>query len=103
MPLGVIVSIDGNGAVTLHAPRDAATSSVLEPEGATLLPDAYELDDAPHFERFFFVTAAERIPVRTVLDAARTLAGQGRRAERAPLPLPSAWQQSSFLLQKEAP
>lgn len=53
---GAILSYDGNGEVTVHFPASNSQSSVLE-KSETLLPMAYELDNAPHFERFYFLTA----------------------------------------------
>lgn len=100
---GAIVSIDGAGAVTLHSPATEHGSALLEPEGATLLPDAYELDDAPGFERFFFVTSRRRVSVGEVLRAARALAGQPERAAAQPLSLSAGLEQTSFLLRKESP
>ena len=64
------------------------------------LPSAYELDDAPGFERFVLVTATQPFPVAAALDAARALAGQRPSARTAPLPLPPAFHQTSVLLQK---
>src|SRR5690606_26378921 len=87
---GVIASIDGAGVVTLHHPaRDDAppTATALSAE-STSLPHAYELDDAPRFERFFFITAAEPIDVRRSLDALRALARRDDSAT-APLELPA--------------
>lgn len=70
---GAVVSIDGRGVVTLHWPASpSAWSPTVETEGGTL-PSAYELDDAPRFERFFLVTCAERFLARDVVDAAESL------------------------------
>ncbi len=70
---GAVVSIDGRGVVTLHWPASpSAWSPTVEPEGGTL-PSAYELDDAPRFERFFLVTCAERFLARDVVEAAESL------------------------------
>ncbi|MCP4157515.1 MAG: DUF4384 domain-containing protein, partial [bacterium] len=49
---GVILSIDGNGNVTLHFPNSRNGTSTLQHEKKILLPNAIELDDAPGFERF---------------------------------------------------
>jgi hypothetical protein len=95
----VVVSVDGGGAVTLHHPRNAGQSTALPPGTALTLPESYELDDAPGFERFFLVVSREPIAVDVVLRAARTLAA-GAPGASAPLALPAGWQQSSFLLRK---
>lgn len=99
-PYGVIVSLDGRGVVTQHFPSASAAAGTLEPHGETLLGFAYQLDDAPAYERFFFVTAAERFAVGTVMRAAERLAADPQRARRAPLELPEALEQVSFVVQK---
>ena len=99
-PHGVVVSIDGRGTATLHQPSAASEPAKLEP-GQVSLPNAYELDDAPRFERFFFVTATAPIDVAQVVTAARKLAGDSAQAQSARLPLPPNFEQTSLLLIKE--
>lgn len=97
---GAVVSLDGNGAVTLHLPASVGPAARLEPEGTIALPQAYELDDAPAFERFFLVTAAAPFDASAAVEGARLLAREPRRAEREPLPLPEGLAQASFLVVK---
>ena len=97
---GVIVSIDGRGSVTLHFPEDPDGDMLLRDDGAIPLGHSYELDRAPVFERFVFVTADSSLSVAAVLDAARALARDMSRAHSAPLTLPGPWQQVSFSLRK---
>jgi hypothetical protein len=98
---GVLISIDGSGTVTLHQPSDSNGSSVLASEpGQHVLPEAYELDDAPQFERFIFVGSHEPVPVQRVLDAAKQLASSTQRARSDRLPLPERFVQRSVLLLK---
>ena len=97
---GVIVSLDGRGAVTLHFPAGPERSTQLDLRGETLLPHAYELDDAPDFERFFLVTSSGPIDVPAVLSAARDLARSRSAACLERLPLPSRLEQTSFLVRK---
>lgn len=99
-PYGVILSIDGRGEVTLHHPGERGQSTHLAQRGETLLPHAYQLDDAPLFERFFVVTGNRPIEVETVLSAARTLAANLHAAREAPLALPGDLQQHSITLGK---
>jgi hypothetical protein len=99
---GVVVSIDGAGMATLHFPASEAASPVLEQGGRIGLPESYELDAAPGFERFFFVTVDEaepRLEPAKVMEAARELA-KGERAEDGALVLPQGWEQQSVLLKK---
>lgn len=84
---GVIVSIDGGGGVTLHHPADASASTELTGSGLVALDHSYELDVAPGFERFFFVTARSPVDIDAVVDAARVLA-ERNDADRSALAVP---------------
>jgi hypothetical protein len=97
---GAIVSIDGRGAVTLHFPLSAVTGQILEGEGEVLLPFAYTLDDAPDFERFFFVVSKKPFSLEKVLRAAEVLAEEPDSAKSQKLHLPRGLEQSSILLLK---
>jgi len=66
---GAIVSVDGSGAVTLHWPPEGENTALGE--GTVELDHAFELDDAPDFEWFFFVAANEPLDLDAVLSAAR--------------------------------
>jgi hypothetical protein len=70
---GVIFSVDGRGKVTLHFPDRRDRSTALAPDGPHALPFSYELDDAPRYERFFFVTSKRPINVDAVLERAHAL------------------------------
>ncbi|NIM90726.1 MAG: hypothetical protein GTO17_07230 [Candidatus Aminicenantes bacterium] len=98
---GVIFSIDGNGVVTLHHPERKSGSSILKQEKKNLLLSAYELDNAPDFERFFFITAMEEIEVQRVIKKAEELALSLASARTTRLELPESYSQFSILLQKE--
>jgi hypothetical protein len=98
---GAVVSVDGRGSVTLHFPTEVGKSTALG-TGEQHLPEAYELDDAPEFERFFFVTTqGKATDVSTVVHAAEALAAQGE-AREGDLALPSGYAQTSILVRKEA-
>lgn len=99
---GVLLSLDGAGKVTQHLPEEGARQAApLVPLRELRLPSAYELDDAPAFERFVLVTAAEPFAVADVLAAATTLARGGPAAARTePLPLPPSFHQTSLSLNK---
>jgi hypothetical protein len=99
---GVIVSIDGRGAVTRHWPLDGDRAAALTSGREVLLPESFRLDDAPAFERFVFVTAERPFEVAGVLEAARALAIRGD-ARLAPLPLAADLSQASLVVPKELP
>lgn len=97
---GVVVSIDGRGTVTLHHPIDPSAETALS-SGERMLPEGYELDDAPEFERFFFVTTDGPTDVSTVMHAAEALAASGLSRDAA-LSLPKPYAQTSVMVRKEA-
>lgn len=66
---GMIFSVDGRGTFTLHYPTSIDASATVESTGEVLLPYAYRLDDAPRFEKFYFITAEEPFDLNTVMDA----------------------------------
>ena len=55
---GLLFSMDGNGTLTMHM-AEGNKAIALEPGKMTTLPFAYKLDNAPKFEKFFFVTSRE--------------------------------------------
>lgn len=93
---GVILSIDGRGAVTMHLPPRGDQAAALTAGEIVLLDSAYELDDAPRIERFYFVTGTQPFKVGPLIAAAR-------RAGGAPdaLPLPAGLEQVTFAVQKK--
>ena len=89
---GVIFSVDGRGAITLHYPQSENQPTVLEKKA--ILPSSIELDDAPEFERFFFVTSDKPIDVADILGRARGVGATGDLA------LSKDYKTSDFLLKK---
>jgi anti-sigma factor RsiW len=98
---GVILSIDGRGAVTMHLPPNGGRAAALRSGRTILLDQAYELDDAPGWERFYFVTSDASFEVAPIVAAARQAAGGDRSTPPGPLPIASRFDQSMFLLEKE--
>ena len=98
---GLLLSIDDAGTVTQHWPEPGSTGAApLRVGGEVRLPSAYELDNAPAFERFFRVRAEEPFDVVPIVAAARALSAQAPVARRAPLPLPARFSQISLALEK---
>ena len=97
---GVIVSIDGAGAATLHYPSYTYESPRLDQDGRQQCPYSYELDDAPAFERFFFVTSDKPIDVSGIIEAAKVL-GKTDGADSLGLDLPETMKQTSIILRKK--
>jgi len=98
---GLIASVDGNGVVTLHYPlaEDAPPEATALAAKPTTLPHSYSLDDAPRFERFFFITSNDPIDVGQSLAALHALAGRSDSAD-ATLELPTGSHQWSLRLRK---
>jgi hypothetical protein len=99
-PHGVVVSLDGRGGITLHFPTDTAGPTRLG-SGEQLAAEGYQLDDAPEFERFFFVTTDGPADVGSVMGAVEALATSENPREE-PLALPRGYKQTSVLIRKEA-
>ena len=55
---GLLFSMDGNGTLTMHM-AEGNKAIALEPGKMTTLPFAYKLDNAPKFEKFFFLTSRD--------------------------------------------
>jgi hypothetical protein len=68
---GVVLSVDGAGHVTFHLPVIAGPAARLRSDGEVALPDAYELDAAPGFERFIFVAGNAPFNAAALADVAR--------------------------------
>lgn len=100
---GAIFSIDGKGVVTWHLPNVAVgvpkQAPALEKSGEIFLSFSYVLDDAPLFERFFFVSSSDPFTLAAVARAAVKLATSGS-ARSGDLPMNRNLDQHSLLLQK---
>jgi hypothetical protein len=97
---GAILSIDGRGTVTLHHPPAETDSNVLAPSGRQiLLQNAYELDDAPGFEHFYFITSSQPFSTSTLLQKVRSIAQDPRQIGPS-LPIGPLFQQTSVLVRK---
>jgi hypothetical protein len=98
-PYGVILSIDGRGSVTVHLPARGDRAVPLKADSTVLLDTAYELDDAPRWEQFYFITGDTPFAVPPIVEAARAAPTS---ATPPPLVLPRGLDQATFSLQKEA-
>lgn len=94
---GAILSVDGHGNVTQHLPRKGHQSVKLQPGAGVPLDHAGELDDAPDFERFVFVTGPDVFGLAEVKQALR---GTGMDEE---IQLDAPLQSTFFQVRKEAP
>jgi hypothetical protein len=99
-PYGMILSIDGRGNITLHYPSKKKGSTSLVLRKKSFLSNAIELDDAPAFERFFFITSESEIDVVKILKAAESLAQDLDRVQQDKLDLGGNLKQYSILIRK---
>ena len=65
-PYGVILSVDGRGVVSQHFP-DSDTNNTRIETGTHVLPFAFELDDAPGYEMFFFLSSDTPISLAAII------------------------------------
>jgi hypothetical protein len=98
---GVILSIDTRGTVTRHLPREGNQAAVLAHDRVNLLDSAFELDDVPGWERFYFITSRTAFDVEHIVSAVRRAGASANDTGRKALPLPSEFDQFVFVLQKE--
>jgi hypothetical protein len=97
---GVILSVDGRGSVTLHLPQNGDRARPLKTDELVLLDVAYELDDAPRWERFYFITGTTSFDVAPVVKAARQIDLERTVDHPEQLPLPEELGQFVFSLKK---
>ncbi len=74
---GVILSIDGRGAVTLHYPESENSDTLLQTNRKVMLQRAYELDDSPGFEKFILILSRDPVDVKSIIEKAKVLAESG--------------------------
>jgi anti-sigma-K factor RskA len=98
---GVIFSIDGRGSVTRHFPLEGPKAIQLTQDGAVSLDFSYELDDAPRWEKFFFVTSDSTFDLDIVFGAAQAMISGVPGAREDSLQLPPPLHQTIFTLEKE--
>ena len=97
---GMIFSIDGRGVVTLHFPESVGGSTRLKSDGEMALPHAYELDDAPKFERFFLLLSNSTLNVKEVLAKGEIMAKSELVESVNQLEMPDKIFQESIILSK---
>ena len=97
---GAILSVDGRGTLTQHLPRSGDRAAPLEPSGTVFLDFAYELDDAPRWEVFYFVTSDAAFDLEPVRREVQRAAAAGSSPPFT-LDLPRGLAQSAFPLSKD--
>jgi hypothetical protein len=67
-PYGVLLSLDGNGVLTIHLAGKNGKAAHLEAGKIISLENAYELDNAPKFETFYLITANREFELAPVVE-----------------------------------
>jgi hypothetical protein len=98
---GVIFSIDGRSALTVHYPYGEGQSARLAPGKRILLDEAYTLDDAPDREIFFFVISDSPMDVKKILYSAKELAQNPKMAPERSLSVFKGYEIETVTLRKE--
>lgn len=99
-PYGAILSLDAEGSVTRHLPDTGERSAPLADGGPVALPFAYELDDAPGWERFWLITSDRPFAVAEAEAALKRLMPGVMPPDS--LPLPAGLDQTAFTLLKDS-
>ena len=98
---GAVLSIDGRGVVTVHFPYENTGAGELTAGGENPLEYSYRLDDAPRFERFFFLTSDNVFNMTLAVSAVRALTESSTGGLTGRLSLPEDIEQYSVSLIKE--
>jgi hypothetical protein len=78
---GMILSFDGNGNTTIHLGTNDGTSILLFKQ-KKMLPFSYELDDAPDFEKFFFITSRKPFVLKDCINLCKSMGKETVRSTR---------------------
>ena len=97
---GVILSSDGSGVVTQHLPASGERSAELSADALALLDMSFELDAAPSWERFYFVTSDHPFDVDVVRRAVSARRFDGTCDAAPGLELPGGLGQVVFSIKK---
>lgn len=90
---GAILSVDGRGTVTRHYPPAGAAAAPLSAGALVLLNEAFELDDAPRWERFHLFASDRPFDLEPLV--------RGLGAD--PATVPTALEHATLSLAKEPP
>jgi len=98
---GMIFSVDGRNSITLYFPRKVGGSTLLKAKKEQLLPYSYEVDNAPNYERFIFITSDKPIDTRRMLERVKKAAKNSRLGKTRYLKLSKGVGQFSVFFNKQ--
>ena len=96
----IIFSIDGNSGVTLHYSSSEKSMPDSSKTGKIFVPESYQLDDAPYYERFFMITSDSEIRREEILSRAKKFALDRDKAVSDSFPVEKSFSQQSVLIVK---
>lgn len=88
--------------MTRRLPTSGSRAAVLAHERVNLLDAAFELDDVPGWERFYFIASDTAFDVAPIIEVVRRTAATVNDSRHKELSLPPQFDQFVFSLQKEA-
>ena len=101
---GAIFSIDGNDVVTHHFPLDMQSSikspEKLMPSGEFMMERSYQLDDAPKYEHFFFISSTSSFDLQKVIELAQNSTSSTREKTTSISDLPDNLRQFVITINK---
>ncbi len=89
---GAVFSVDGRGVITLHFPSNFGASTSVGSQGTIVLPYAYELDDAPLFERFILILSHSPVDLRGLAGTIQAQLDRRSWVQDGVLELPNQYQ-----------
>ncbi len=97
---GIIFSLDGKGAYTLHFPETKDKECRLKQGQLVYLEHSYELDNAPDFEQFWFISSEIKIDIAGIIKMIKKGKIKDLMDTSAKFSLPDHFSQHSILVKK---
>ncbi len=97
---GVIFSVDSKGLISLHYPISEKNSSKLIIRKKTFLSRAFELDDTPGFEKFYFISSNREINVSILIKNVKNILKIKNLSDESKLKLEEDLNQYSMIFNK---
>ncbi|MBN1648461.1 MAG: hypothetical protein JW874_10535 [Spirochaetales bacterium] len=98
---GIIFSIDGSGYVSIYYPDSETQEPLLDTNGKVNLGYSLILDDAPLFEKYYFITSSREFSPEEIIIIAEDLARNPARVIKEKLDLPPGFEQHCVTFYKE--
>lgn len=97
---GIILSLDGKETFTLHYPETEDKNCQLKHGQLVYLEHSYELDNAPDFEQFWFISSNTKIDIAGIIKMIKKGKIKNLMDTSAKFSLPDHFSQHSILVKK---